>query len=161
MRIDLTKEAIASAALYDYFSSFPNSVVHSWHPPDSKAYCTRLLYIPHDGKRYHVDLIVQIGKTLYLIEVKDCLENSYDDVAKLRQITGSFSTGELVRQFQRQGEVFSVIPCKTGIAIAAKDADEAFLAANWDIPVLLANGEAVRGANDLGDDLLARLAGAL
>lgn len=155
MKVDFTKEAIASAALYDYFSSCPNSVVHSWHPPDSKAYFTHLLYIPQDGKRYHVDLIVQIGEILYLIEVKDCLANSYDDVAKLQQITHSFSTQELVRRFQQQGETFSVIPHKTRIAIAAKDTDELFLAANLDIPIFLADEHAVHGANDLGDNLLA------
>jgi len=161
LKIDITKESIASAALYDYFSSAPNSVVHSWHPPDSKAYFTRLLYIPQGGKRYHVDLIVQIGRILYLIEVKDCLGNSYDDVAKLQQITHSFSTQELVQRFQQQGEIFSVVPCKTCIAIAAKDSDGAFLAANSDIPVLLADEETVYGANDLGGDLLTHLVGTL
>ncbi len=161
MKIDITKESIASAALYDHFSSFPNSIVHSWHPPDSKAYFTRLLYTPQGGKRYHVDLIVQIGRTLYLIEVKDCLANSYDDVAKLQQLTRSFSTQELVRRFRQQGEEFPVIPCKTCIVIAAKDSDEGFLAANSAIPVLLANEETVYGANDLGCDLLAHLVGTL
>ncbi len=161
MKIDGTKEAIASEALYDYFSYCPESMVHAWRPPDGRACSARPLYIPRDGSRYHVDLIVQIGETLYLIGVKDCLANSYDDAARLRQITAELSTGELVECFRQQGEPFPVVPWETCIAVAAKESDEDFLRDNPELPVLLADRRLVSAANDLGDYLLARSVGAV
>lgn len=154
MRIDVTKETVASEKLYDYFSERPASTVHSWHPPDSKAYFTPLLYIPQNGKRSHVDLIVQIGVVLYLIEVKDCLAHSYQDVEKLRGIVRDFSTEALVRRFRRQGLAFSRIPCETRIAIAAMEGNQTFLDMHLDIPILLADEQGVRSVNEAGNQLL-------
>lgn len=156
MRIDVTKEAVASESLYDYFSGRPASVctVHSWHPPDSKAYFTHLLYIPQNGRRSHVDLIVQIGLVLYLIEVKDCLAHSYQDVEKLRGIVRDFPTEALVRRFRQQGLTFSRIPRETRIAVAALEEDQTFLNMHPDIPALLADEKGVRSANEAGKQLL-------
>ncbi len=154
MRADVTKEAMASEALYDYFKAAPNSTVHSWHPPDSKAYFTRLLYIPKDGRRYHIDLIVQTGKTLHLIEVKDCLSNSYDDVTKLQSILNTFSTRSLVRQFQKQGLIFPVVPERCDIVIAAKEPDSLFIATHTGLAILLAEKGRVEACNELGESLL-------
>lgn len=154
MRVDITKEAVASEALFDYFTAAPNSAVHSWHPPDSKAYFTRLLYIPRNGKRYHIDLIVQIGKVLYLIEVKDCLSHSYDDVNKLQSILEEFSTHSLVRQFAKQGVVFSTIPEECKIVIAAKESDSAFINTHNNLAILIAENERITPCNLLGKSLL-------
>lgn len=148
MRVNHTEESIASEVLFDYFSSLNNCKVHSWHPPDSKAYFTRLLQIPNDdGKRSHIDLIVQIKNVLYLIEVKDCLCNSYDDVKKLKYIIRRYTTDDLVDLFIKQGALFNIRPIVTRILIAAYKEDDNFIVNNEDISILISNESGVKLIN--------------
>lgn len=153
---NLTLEYISSEKLFDAFSEAESCVVHSWHPPDSKAYFTRLLYIPHNGKREHIDLIVQCRDVLYLIEVKGRLCDSWDDVEKLRSITEAYSTEDLVQQFKTQGEPFWVVPRSTIEAIAAYETDSRFISENEATPILIAKESGIWPANESGRLLLSK-----
>jgi Holliday junction resolvase-like predicted endonuclease len=150
----ITSETVASEALFEYFKAAPCSSVLSWHPPDGKAYFTRLLYLPIDGKRSHIDLIIQIKKTLIFIEVKDCLSNSYEDVEKLKRITAVFSLEKIIKQFSRQGITFNEFPERIEFAIAAKMSDIGFIDKNNEIAILLADASGVKHGNDSGLTLL-------
>ncbi len=154
MKIQLTQETIASQRLYSFFYNSKNAKVHSWHPPDSKAYFTRLLQIPYNGRRSHVDLIVQIGTILYLIEVKNCTTNSQDDLVKLSKIKNNFSIQQLIKLFSSQGTNFEIHPTEVQIVIASYIPYDDFSNENHHTAIITANENIIKGENYLGQQII-------
>ncbi len=141
MKRDITLEAIASEMLFDAAFSSESCKVLSWHPPDSKAYFTRLLYLPWEGKRVHIDLILQAQETLYLVEVKGNLHDSEIDVIKLSELIKTFTVAEMVKRFEDQGQRFTKRPTAVRPVIAAYVEDETFLGLHADLPIVIADGK--------------------
>lgn len=151
----ITDEAIASEALFDAAKAAPRCVVHSWHPPDSKAYFTRLLYLPFHGKRYHMDLVLQSNKNLYLVEVKGDLSNSLIDYEKLTGLLEHFTVEEMVSQFKRQGESFSIMPTTVIPVFAARIRDDSFVDSHLECAIITINESGIHPETDAGKAFLA------
>lgn len=146
----ITDEALASEALFDTLFPLSRCKVHSWHPPDSKPYFTRLLYLPKDGKRYHIDLIVQVDRRLYLIEVKGDLSDSDVDYTKLIELIREFSVTEMVSLFQRQGERFDVMPQEVIPVFAARIPSDRFVTNHLDQAILIVDDSGIYPLTDAG-----------
>lgn len=90
--------------LYDHLAQNSNVTIISYHPPDGKAYATDLIRIPKKKNqsgigardRYHVDVIFVVSNFLVLVELKCSLNESEQDILKLREIRDTYSLQELI-----------------------------------------------------------------
>ena len=99
----MTSEDRVYKTLRLYIKSRSDIILHSGHPPSGKAYDLPL--IPFKAgklKRYHFDLIWQVGHTLIFQELKGAYGELQNDINKLREFKSLYPLEKIKTQMKRR-----------------------------------------------------------
>jgi len=120
-------EAEIHDLLFDGLSSVPGAAIHSWSPPNAKAYRAPNLVLPKliKGVRKgsdRVDAVFAHDELLFLVEIKCKLSETAGDVRKLRRIRSTLGAKGVLEALRRQGaSVGTIRDMVVGLAVREVD----------------------------------------